>query len=507
MSSIPTRRNVCAAGAALPAFSLVGAHAQVGASARARDDAASDRYRPQVHFSPPSGFMNDPNGLLHYDGEWHLFYQYNPTETRAGHVHWGHAISSDLLRWRDLPVALGETAAGQAFSGSAVWDRGDTSGLFGSSQGGMALAYTRAAPDRQSQELAISRDGGRTFTGYAGNPVLDRASASFRDPKVFRHAASGRWIMVCVASGDHRVLFYASGDLKRWEEVGGFGYAGVLGVDYECPDLVELPVEGGGARWVLFLSINPGAPQGGSAVQYFVGAFDGRTFTPEDRATRFADFGKDFYALQTWNDAPGGEAVGIAWMSNWQYCNDLPQGRWRGVMSLPRRFSLRRSADDWRLVQSFRGLETAKRRPLAAPTPKPGEAAHVALPPGAAIEVKVRLDVGPGAVASLAFANGGGEALEIGFDHDAAQVFVDRGALRGFRHRFFTDKFSDACTPGGRKIDLHLVFDRCTLEGLQFGGESSVSLLHFFEHPADVLRVSGAGDWALKTFEVAARSR
>ncbi len=474
---------------------------------RPPDDTASDRYRPQVHFSPSAGFMNDPNGLLHRDGLWHLFHQYNPGETRAGRVHWGHAVSPDLLRWRDLPIALSETAAGQAFSGSAVWDDAGAAAPAGSAPGAMAVVYTRAAPDRQTQEVAFSTDGGLTFQAHPGNPVIDRGSASFRDPKVFRHAPSGRWIMASAAAREHRVLFHASADLKRWEEVGSFGPAGVLGVDYECPDLVEVPVEGGGSRAVLFLSINPGAPQGGSAVQYFVGAFDGRTFTPEDGATRFVDFGKDFYALQTWNDAPGGEVVGVAWMSNWQYCNDLPQGRWRGVMSLPRRFMLRRSAHDWRLVQSLRGLETAVRSPLAVPPTAPGASAGAALPAGAAVEVRARLDVGPGAVASLAFVNEDGEALEIGFDHDAAQVFVDRGSTRGFRHRFFTDKFADARAPGVRTVDLHLVFDRCTFEALLFGGESSASVLHFFDRPADALRVTGEGDWRLEALEVATVAR
>jgi levanase len=300
-----TRRDLGIAGLAT---------AMVATVARGAAPDEVDRYRPQVHYSPAKGFMNDPNGLIFHQGEYHLFYQHNPFEAKAGHVHWGHAVSPDLLRWRELPIALGETAAGQAFSGSAVYDRDNTSGLFPNKAGGLVAVYTRASDTRQAQEIATSTDRGRTFKAYPGNPVLDVDSSSFRDPKVLWHAPTNAWVMAVVRSREHRVMFFASPDLKRWAEVGSFGHAGLLGVDYECPDLVEVPVEGGGTRWVLFVSINPGAPLGGSAVQYFVGRFDGRRFEAEDSVMRLADFGQDFYALQTFADVDG-PPVAIAWMS------------------------------------------------------------------------------------------------------------------------------------------------------------------------------------------------
>jgi levanase len=462
-----------------------------------------DRYRPLIHYAPRSGFMNDPNGLIFHDGEWHLFFQLNPYEPRAGRVHWGHAVSHDLLHWRDLPIALDETAAGQAFSGSAVFDAGNTSGLFTTGTGGLVAIYTRASPGRQRQEIAFSRDGGRTFTEYAGNPVLDRHSDSFRDPKVLWHAPTALWIMVVAAARERRVLFYASPDLKRWAEVGAFGPAGVLGGNYECPDLVKVPVEGGGERWVLFVSINPGAPQGGSAVQYFVGSFDGARFTPDDAATRFADFGKDFYALQTFADVADGQPAAMAWASNWQYCNDLPTGLWRGVMSLPRLLSLRQAADGWRLLQGFVPLDPVRSAPIPvhSTADDPGHLAHAPLPPGGAVEVRMRLVLEPGAVAVLRWTNSAGEVLEVGFDQAAAQVFVDRGGTRGFSNRFFTDKFACAGRLGTREVDLHLVFDRCLLEVLAFGGEVSGTFLHFFAAPPDRLSVEAVGLVAVRLLE------
>jgi len=476
---------------------------------RARAQALSvegdpDRYRPLVHYAPRSGFMNDPNGLIFHNDEWHLFFQLNPGEPRAGRAHWGHAVSRDLLHWRALPVALDETAAGQAYSGSTAFDAGNTSGLFTTGAGGLVAVYTRASPGHQRQEIAFSRDEGRTFTEYAGNPVLDRHSDSFRDPKVLWHAPTARWIMVAAAASERRVLFYASPDLRHWAEVGAFGPAGLLGGDYECPNLVEVPVEGGGERWVLFVSINPGAPQGGSAVQYFVGAFDGSRFTPDDAATRFVDFGKDFYALQTFADAPADRPVAMAWASNWQYCNDLPTGSWRGVMSLPRLLSLRRAADGWRLLQGFAPLDPVRGAtvPTQVTVGDPGHLAHASLPSDSAMEVRTRLVLEPGAVAVLRWTNGAGEVLELGFDQAAAQVFVDRGGTRGFSNRFFTDKFAYAGPPGTREVELHLVFDRCILEVLGFGGEMSGTFLHFFAAPPDRLAVEAVGSVTVRFLEV-----
>jgi levanase len=461
----------------------------------AQRNAGPDRFRPQIHYSPAKGFMNDPNGLIFHRGEYHLFYQHNPFEAKAGHVHWGHAVSPDLVRWRELPIALGETAAGQAFSGSAVYDRDNMSKLFPSGAGGLVVIYTRASDTKQVQEIATSTDRGRTFTGYPGNPVLDVGSASFRDPKVLWHAPSRRWVMVVVRSREHRVMFYTSPDLKRWSEVGSFGHAGLLGIDYECPDLVEVPVEGGGTRWVLFVSINPGAPLGGSAVQYFVGTFDGRRFEAEGGATRLADFGQDFYALQTFANVDG-SPVAIAWMSNWLYCNDVPASPSRGAMTLPRRLTLLRRAGDWRLLQMPVPLDTvAGAAILSGSRPRcTGTLAGAALPPGDAIEVALRFEADPGTILSVRLFNAAGEILIASFDAGTYPGFVvDRSGTRGFRHRYMVDRAIWAAPQGTTATDMRLIIDRSSIELFGMNGEASGTMLQYFASPPDRLEVVADG--------------
>lgn len=442
--------------------------------------------------------MNDPNGLILHEGEYHLFYQHDPFEAKAGHVHWGHAVSPDLLRWRELPVALSETAAGQAFSGSAVFDRDDTSGLFPGGAGGLVAIYTRASETRQTQEIATSVDRGRTFTGYAANPVLDVGSASFRDPKVFWHAPTRRWVMAAVRSSEHRVAFYGSPDLKRWTELSSFGHAGLLGVEYECPDLVEVPVEGSGTRWVLFVSINPGAPLGGSAVQYFVGMFDGTRFAPDDGATRLADFGQDFYALQTFADVDG-PPVAIAWMSNWLYCNDVPASPSRGAMTLPRRLGLRRRGDDWRLLQTPVSLDAIAGRTLLSGAGRrtSGVIAASPLPLGDAIEITMRIEAEPGAVLSIKLRNPSGETLTVSFDAGTYPSFqIDRSGTRGFRHRYMVERATWAAPHGTTATDLRLIVDRSSIELVGMGGEASGTMLQYFASPPDRLEIVTEGSAA-----------
>jgi fructan beta-fructosidase len=476
-------------------FSKLGMAAVLAPGVALAEQTPSDQYHPLIHYAPAKGFMNDPNGLIYHQGEYHLFYQHNPFEPKAGHVHWGHAVSPDLVRWRELPIALGETAAGQAFSGSAVYDRDNTSGLFKSRPGGLVAVYTRASETRQAQEIATSTDRGRTFAAYSGNPVLDVGSASFRDPKVFWHAATGRWVMTVVRSREHRVMFYGSPDLKHWSELGSFGHSGLLGIDYECPDLVEVPVEGGGKRWVLFVSINPGAPLGGSAVQYFVGKFDGRRFEVEDGATRLADFGQDFYALQTYADVDG-PPVAIAWMSNWLYCNDVPASPSRGAMTLPRRLTLRRHSDDWRLVQTPVPLDGIAGRTLleGSRAKSTGLLASAALPPGSAVDIALQLQADAGAVLSVRLRNAAGETLSAAFDAGSYPGFlIDRSGTQGFRHRSMVDRAIWSTLPGTTTTDMRLVVDRTSIELFGMRGEASGTMLQFFSAPPERVDIVAEG--------------
>lgn len=242
----------------------------------------AEPHRPSYHFTPAKNWMNDPNGMVYHEGEWHLFYQYNPHGTKWGHMSWGHAVSRDLLNWEHLPLALAEENGIMIFSGSAVVDHGNTSGFGKDGKDPLVAIYTAHTSKIQSQALAFSNDRGRTWTKYDGNPVLDIGEKDFRDPKVFWHEPTKRWIMTISWSQQRKVRFYSSPDLKTWTHLSDFGPAGSVTGIYECPDLIKLKVEGGGEKWVLIVNVGGGAPAGGSGGQYFVGDFDGTKFTAHE---------------------------------------------------------------------------------------------------------------------------------------------------------------------------------------------------------------------------------
>ncbi len=294
-------------------------------------------WRPVYHFAPQWGWMNDPNGMVYKDGEYHLFYQYNPYGSRWGNMNWGHAISRDLVSWEHMPVAISPDGLGTIFSGSAVVDKNNTSG-FGA--GAIVAFYTQASA-RQMQSIAYSTDNGRTFKKYAGNPVLTGEVVDFRDPKVSWNESTQKWILTLAVGQE--VRFYSSPNLKDWTYESNFGEGqGSHGGVWECPDLFELPVAGTNQKkWVLIVNINPGGPFGGSATQYFVGSFDGHKFVNESpKATKWMDFGKDHYATVTWSNAPQNRVIALAWMSNWQYANEVPTMQYRSSNSVPRDLQL-----------------------------------------------------------------------------------------------------------------------------------------------------------------------
>ena len=287
--------------------------------AKAPGVVGGELWRPQFHFTPPNQWMNDPNGMVFYEGEYHLFYQFNPFGDRWGHMSWGHAVSRDLVRWEHLPVALLEENDVMIFSGSAVVDWKNTTGFGLNGKPPLVAIYTGHYTKKplQNQQIAFSNDRGRTWTKYSGNPVLDVNMADFRDPKVFWHEGSSRWVMTLALAAEKKVHFYSSPNLKQWKYVGEFGPAGATAGLWECPDLFPLAVEGGGTKWVLIVNINPGGPAGGSGCQYFVGEFDGAKFTMDPSPLSRAEFvppGKviaDFEAGYTGWKAEG-EAFGTA---------------------------------------------------------------------------------------------------------------------------------------------------------------------------------------------------
>jgi len=307
--------------------------------------------RPRDHFTPRRGWMNDPNGLVLHDGEYHLFFQHLPDALVHGPMSWGHAVSEDLLDWTELPVALAATDSEHVWSGSVVHDADNTSGLGSDGAGPLVALWTAHEPvsGAQRQSLSWSTDRGRTWTSYAANPVLDIGSTAFRDPKVVRDGNG--WLMVLVLSDERTVETYRSPDLLRWEHASSFGPAGSTEGIWECPDLLRVPVAGTDeSAAVLLVSVQDGAPAGGSGMQYFVGELDGTDFRPT-QAARWMDYGADFYAAVSYADAPGPEPLVQGWMSNWQYADLVPAATHRGSTTLARRLALRRDGDDLALVQ------------------------------------------------------------------------------------------------------------------------------------------------------------
>ncbi|MBI9047690.1 MAG: glycoside hydrolase family 32 protein [Anaerolineaceae bacterium] len=312
-------------------------------------------HRPNYHFTPPRNWMNDPNGLVYHKGEYHLFYQHHPESTIWGPMYWGHAVSHDLVNWQHLPISLSPDENGTIFSGSAVTDWKNTAG-FGKEA--LVALFTQSSPDRQRQSLSFSYDNGRTWEKYRGNPILESQEApeNFRDPKVFWYKAQdseGHWVMAVAA--ENSVIFYTSDNLIDWNLVSRFeNKIEKTGGVWETPDLFELPIDNGQRScWVLTIGVESCAPGGGSGMLYFVGHFDGETFTKENPENTFqrVDFGSDFYAAQSWNQEPSGRRIWIGWMSNWSYANDTPATSWRGVLSIPRQLGLVSNKKGLRLTQ------------------------------------------------------------------------------------------------------------------------------------------------------------
>lgn len=334
----------------------------------------NEPFRPQFHFSPEANWMNDPNGMVYLDGEYHLFYQYYPDSTVWGPMHWGHAVSTDLVHWEHLPIAIYPDKNGWIFSGSAVIDHNNTSGLGSGDNPAMIAIFTYHEPvgekegrnDFQTQGIAYSLDKGRSWTVYEENPVLKNPGIKdFRDPKVMWHeddAGNGRWIMSLAVLD--KIDFYSSPNLLEWTFESDFNpeWAAYGGV-WECPDLFPLTAADGTKKWILFVSINPGGPQGGSATQYFVGNFDGKTFTTESSETLWLDHGADNYAGVTWSNIPesDGRTLFIGWMSNWQYGQIVPTHPWRSAMTIPRTLELVKIDDEY-LVASRPVKEMEKLR-------------------------------------------------------------------------------------------------------------------------------------------------
>ncbi len=421
-------------------------------------------FRQHIHFTPDVGWINDPNGLVYFDGEWHMFYQYNPLGARWANMSWGHAVSRDLVEWEILPTALYPDALGQIYSGSAVIDHQNTSG-FG--ENAMVAIYTSSGK-HQTQSIAYSLDRGRTFTKYEGNPVCPSSRADFRDPKVFWHKPTSRWIMP-LACGN-AMEFYSSANLKDWQFESRFGDEyGCHGGEWECPDLLELPYKDG-KKWVLICSLTKDKTHG-SSIQYFVGDFDGHTFTcdtaPEQ--TEWVGYGRDNYAMVTWSNAPDGRTIAIGWQNNWLYGNgkEFPSVGFRGYMTLAYDLNLIEYEGAPRLVispiEEYNKYKTSLLSEQSIDLKKEYNAYH-GTQNNKALVLECVIDNIEANIVGVKIFNDSGEFVNVEFNKSEKSLCVDR---RSSGQTAFHEKFASAVVApmsSNKSQKIQIVIDRCSIE-------------------------------------------
>lgn len=499
------------------------AFSSAGSDVRAAETSAryGEPWRPQFHFTPERNWMNDPNGMVFFDGEYHLFYQYNPFGDKWGHMSWGHAVSRDLVRWEHLPLALAEEDGVMIFSGSAVVDWKNTSGFGRDGRPALVALYTGHYTERplQNQHLAFSADRGRTWTKYAGNPVLDIGEKDFRDPKVFWHEGTQRWVMTVSWPVHRKVRFYASPNLKDWTHLSDFGPAGSVAGIWECPDLFPVSVEGAGRRqrWVLVVNVGSGAPAGGSGCQYFVGDFDGARFTAEPGAALplWADYGRDFYAAVSWSDVPksDGRRLWLGWMSNWEYAQDVPTSPWRSAMTVPREVTLRPTPGGLRMVQKpareLRSLRAGRhgKRHLTT-TAANAWLAGRSVADGLA-ELRVEFQPGPAERFGLRLRHGSAEQTTIACDLADAELTLDRSRSSVTDiHVAFPGVHRAPLRLRDGRLRLQVLGDTSSVEVFVNDGETVLSELVFPRSPElsfevfaddDALRLNSVELWRLKS--------
>ncbi|ABK01826.1 Levanase [Arthrobacter sp. FB24] len=460
-------------------------------------------YRPAMHYACKDTWLNDPNGLVFHDGIYHLYYQNNPFGNVHSNMSWGHATSTDLVNWDEQPVAIPCDETEEIFSGSIVVDQDNTAGFGLSGTTPLVAVYTSAYKagsaheGMQAQSIAWSTDGGYTWTKYSGNPVLTRNSPEFRDPKVFRYdgPAGSYWVMAAVEAHDYAVLLYRSGDLKNWEYLSTFGPANGTGGIWECPDLFELPVDGdaGNTRWVLTVNMNPGGPNGGSAGQYFVGDFDGVTFTSETTVTdgmqdpervvdyQWLDWGRDYYAAVSFSNVPGGRRLMIGWMNNWQYANHIPTSPWRSPMSLVREVALASIDGEPRLVQQ--PVPACTEGSVSGPTQRLSLNGGVTVDGGKAVQL-IEATFTPGTASEFGLvvcgSGSGSSGTRISIRPGSGQLMLDRtnSGDTGFHEAFPSISTAPLQADAGT-YSLRIFVDHCSVEVFAQGGLVTLTELIF----------------------------
>ena len=396
------------------------------------DTANTEKFRPVYHHTPLYGWMNDANGLVYKDGEYHLYFQYNPYGSKWGNMHWGHSVSKDLVHWEHLAPAIARDTLGHIFSGSSIVDQENVAG-YGA---GNILAFYTSASDKngQIQCLAFSKDNGRTFTKYEKNPILCPADGlrDFRDPKVFRYEPEDKWVMI--VSADKEMRFYDSKNLKDWNYMSSFGEGyGVQPCQFECPDMVELPVDGdlNRKKWALIVNVNPGCYFGGSATQYFTGNFDGTKFSCDSQpnVTKWLDWGKDHYATVCFSNT-GERTIAVPWMSNWQYCNIVPTKQFRCANALPRELSLYTQDGEIYLsavpVPEIKTLRKEKKEIPAFTVANDYHIDSLLADNDGAYELALEITVGEAEIMGFNLFNDKGEKVDIYFNLPEKRLVMDR---------------------------------------------------------------------------------
>lgn len=468
-----------------------------------------EMFRPVYHHTPAYGWMNDPNGMFYKDGVYHLYFQYNPYGSVWGNMHWGHSTSTDLMHWKFEGCAIVPDAWGAIFSGSCVVDHENTAG-FGKEAVVAFYTSAKASPwgDVQSQSMAYSLDNGKTFVKYEGNPILTSSEKDFRDPKVFWYAPGKHWVMM-LAVGQHMEI-YSSVNLKEWKKESEFGaMQGAHGGVWECPDLVEIPVEGTREKkWVLICNLNPGGPFGGSAAQYFVGSFDGKKFVNESPTqTKWMDWGKDNYATVTWNNAPDGRCIALGWMSNWQYANNVPTRQYRSANTLARDLTLYREGQELYL-KSTPSVEVKKARGKKVSIPsfrvsEKHEIVNLFEDNQGAYEVEILIQNAGASKIAFCLLNDKGEKVSMYYDLNRKQFVMDRSESGTVD--FSKDFPAVTVAPANvdKELTLRLFVDRSSIEAFGEDGKFVMTNLVFPSQPyVKMCFEADKNEYAVKTLNV-----
>lgn len=489
-------------------FFVLTAFFWVHAKAQTNSTLYHEPHRPQIHFSPKAHWMNDPNGMVCYQGVYHLFYQYYPDSTVWGPMHWGHATSTDLIHWQHQPIALYPDKLGYIFSGSAVVDYHNTSGFGKNGKIPLIAIFTQHDPngekagrnDFQNQSLAYSLDNGKTWAKYSGNPVLlNPGIKDFRDPKVSWNEVAKKWIMTLATH--ECITFYSSPNLKDWTKESEFGKnIGAHGGVWECPDLFSLNYQDK-KIWVLIVNINPGGPNGGSATQYFVGDFDGHQFTPFATGTRWIDYGPDEYAGVTYANT-GARKIFLGWMSNWEYAQVVPTQKWRSAMTVPRELSLEKIGDNYFIASKpVEELNVLNEHETTFENINVRNF-NVISQAGKAGPLRLRINADKIESFSITLSNDLRQKLVLGYDQNKNQFFIDRSASgnvsfeKGFANKDFAPRISQK-----ENFNLDLIIDDASVELFADNGLTVMTAIFFPDKIFSSITIQSPQDFKIKTLQ------